>query len=108
MERRDHGEGQRPDRSEVRPQAQSPPLDYDAEADWINQRQLADLLGIAPETASRWAGTGKLGIFEHGMIGAGHRKYSRQLVREYQALKIQQAQARMRNALGKDGTSARP
>ena len=82
--------------------AQHPPpqtRDYAPEQDWINQRELAQLLGIAPETASRWAKDGKLSIFEHGMIGAGKRKYSRQLVREYQRLKLDLALSRMREVV---------
>lgn len=77
--------------------------DYDPQDDWINQRGLARLLGVAPETASRWAQDGRLEIFEHGMVGAGKRKYSRKLVREYQRMKFRQARERMRQAL-EEGT----
>ena len=80
-----------------------PEPDYDPQEDWINQRELAGLLGIAPETASRWARKGRLKIFEHGMVGAGKRKYSRQLVREYQQMKFRQARQRMQQAL-EEGT----
>jgi hypothetical protein len=73
---------------------------YEPDKDWINQRELAGLLGVAPETASRWASRGKLVLFEHGMLGAGKRKYSRRLVREYQELRLGQARARMRQAVG--------
>lgn len=73
--------------------------DYDPQQDWINQRELAGMLGIAPETASRWAQDGRLEIFEHGMVGAGKRKYSRKLVREYQRMKFRQARGRMRQVL---------
>lgn len=69
---------------------------YSPEKDWINQRSLAELLGIAAETASRWASRGKLQIFEHGMIGAGKRKYSRTLVQEYQQIKLRQARRKLR------------
>ena len=79
---------------------------YDPERDWINQRQLADLLGVAPETASRWSGDHKLKIFEHGMIGAGKRQYSRQLVQEYQQLKMSQARDRMREVLNEGERTA--
>jgi len=73
---------------------------YEPGKDWINQRELAGLLGVAPETASRWASRGKLALFEHGMLGAGKRKYSRRLVHEYQELRLGQARARMRQAVG--------
>jgi len=72
---------------------------YDPQDDWVNQRELAGLLQVRPETACRWAGRGELAIFEHGMVGAGRRKYSRQLVREYQRISIQLARRRMRSAL---------
>ncbi len=72
---------------------------YDPQEDWINQRELARLLGVAPETASRWAQQSRLSIFEHGMIGAGNRKYSRRLIQEYQEVKISQARQRMKEAL---------
>ncbi len=74
---------------------------YDPREDWINQRDLADLLGIAAETASRWASKGKLEIFEHGMIGSGKRKYSRCLVEEYQEIKFRQARQRLRDRLAR-------
>lgn len=74
-------------------------VDYDPQEDWINQRELAEILGITPETASRWASDGKLRVFEHGMIAAGKRKYSRQLVRDYQRMKIRQARKRMMQAI---------
>ncbi len=79
----------------------SPPQtrDYSPEEDWINQRELAQLLRITPETASRWASEKKLKIFEHGMIGAGKRKYSRRLVGEYQRLKLDLALNRMREVV---------
>ena len=78
--------------------------DYDPQEDWLTQKELAKLLGeIAPETASRWAQDGRLKIFEHGMVGAGKRKYSRKLVREYQRMKFRQARERMRQAL-EEGT----
>ncbi|KXB07616.1 hypothetical protein AKJ51_00675 [candidate division MSBL1 archaeon SCGC-AAA382A20] len=73
--------------------------DYNPEEDWLNQRELARLLGIAPETASRWAKDGRLKIFEHGMVIGGKRKYSRKLVREYQEMKFRQARNRMRKTL---------
>ena len=76
-------------------QRQSPNAEhYDPAEDWINQCELAGLLGVALETASRWASRGKLAIFEHDMLGAGKRKYNRRLVREYQALSLSQARAR--------------
>lgn len=81
----------------------APESDYDPQEDWINQRELAGLLDIAPETASRWARKGRLEIFEHGMVGAGKRKYSRKLVREYQRMKFRQARQRMQEAL-EEGT----
>ena len=80
---------------------------YDPAEDWINQRELAGLLGVAPETASRWASRGKLAIFEHGMLGAGKRKYSRRLVHEYQELRLSQARARMHQAVA-DGRVPEP
>ena len=97
-----------PDRTQVQPQSEPPGLvqqaqsqgqRYDSEQDWINQKKLAELLGVVPETASRWAKEGKLRIFQHGMVGAGKRKYSRRLVLEYQQLRLEQARSRMRQAL---------
>ncbi len=49
-------------------------------ADWINQRELAELLGTSPKTASVRAGQGSLRMFEHGLPACGRRKYSRSLV----------------------------
>ena len=48
--------------------------------DWINQKQLAGLLRVTPKTASVWARRGWLLQYEHGVVGCGRRKYSRQLV----------------------------
>ncbi len=53
--------------------------------DWITQKELAAMLGISPKTASEWAKQGRLIRFEHGIDGAGRRRYSRHLVqREFQ------------------------
>ena len=84
---------------EPRPHGLPEDWDYDPQYDWINQRQLAELLNVAPETASRWASKGELSIFAHGMIRAGRHKYSWQVVREYQRIRIQLARRRMRSAL---------
>ncbi len=51
-----------------------------ATQDWINQAQLAALLGITPKTASVRASKGLLRQYEHGVEGCGRKKYSRQLV----------------------------
>jgi len=78
-----------------------PPEDwhYSPDDDWTTQRELADLLRVTPETASHWAAKGRLKIFEHGMIGARNRKYSRRLVQEYQQLKLEQARSKMRQTV---------
>jgi hypothetical protein len=53
--------------------------------DWITQKELAAMLGISPKTASEWAKQGRLIRFEHGIDGAGRRRYSHLLVeREFQ------------------------
>lgn len=48
--------------------------------DWLTQRQLAELLGISERTASVWASTGRLAVYEHGVPAGGRRQYSRALV----------------------------
>lgn len=48
--------------------------------DWINQAELAAMLGITPKTASVRARKGLLRQYEHGVEGCGRKKYSRQLV----------------------------
>jgi len=53
--------------------------------DWLTQAQLAELLAISQQTASERAQEGRLVRFEHGIDGAGRRRYSRHLVqREFQ------------------------
>ena len=53
--------------------------------DWLTQAQLAELLAISQQTASERAKEGRLVRFEHGIDGAGRRRYSRHLVqREFQ------------------------
>ena len=47
--------------------------------DWITQREVANFLGVSPDTASIWAAAGKLRAFEHGFPCA-RRRYSRRLV----------------------------
>ena len=56
--------------------SEDPPSPAD---DWITQVELAQLLGISANTASQWAKQGRLREFEHGMVGAGRRRYSRAL-----------------------------
>jgi predicted site-specific integrase-resolvase len=48
--------------------------------DWLNQRELAQLLGVTERTASVWARRGHFRIYEHGVRGCGRRKYSRALL----------------------------
>ena len=55
--------------------------------DWINQRELADLIGVSQRTASIWAKQGRLKRYEHGSAAGGQRKYSRRLL----LLEIQQS-----------------
>ena len=49
-------------------------------ADWIYQRDLAQILGFSEHTASVWAVDGRLRRFEHGVPNCGRRKYSLALV----------------------------
>lgn len=49
-------------------------------SDWLNQRELAELLGCSERTASIWAGQGRFRRYEHGSPVAGRRKYSKRLV----------------------------
>ena len=48
--------------------------------DWIEQREVGEIFGVTPKTASTWATAGKLRRYEHGMSHCGRRKYSRALV----------------------------
>lgn len=48
-------------------------------ADWIDQGELAALLGISAKTASLRACRGELKQYEHCVPGCGRRKYSRAL-----------------------------
>lgn len=48
--------------------------------DWIEQKKLAELLGLSEKTACCWSREGRLREFEHGFPHAGRRKYSRALV----------------------------
>lgn len=48
--------------------------------DWIDQLEVAGMLGFSTTTASSWAKQGKLRVFEHGVVPCGRRKYSRSLV----------------------------
>ena len=55
-------------------------------SDWINQRELSEMLGISQQTACTWAKDGRLRLYEHGARNAGRRKYSRTLItRELEA-----------------------
>ena len=49
-------------------------------SDWLNQRELAELIGCSERTASIRAGQGLLKRYEHGSPLGGRRKYSRRLV----------------------------
>lgn len=49
-------------------------------ADWLDQSQLAEILGVTPRTAGVMAKEGKLTVYEHGIRCAGRRKYSRTLL----------------------------
>ncbi len=49
-------------------------------SDWITQRELASLLGVCARTASLWAKAGRLQRFEHGVMAAGRKKYSKSLI----------------------------
>jgi len=49
-------------------------------SDWIEQKTVAQLLGISPQSASDRAHRGELRQFEHGVASVGRRKYSRTLV----------------------------
>lgn len=59
--------------------------------DWLNQKELARLLGISTKTASVHARQGKLRVYEHGVPACGRRKYSRALVERVKALGWQSA-----------------
>lgn len=59
--------------------------------DSIDQQTLAGLLGVAPKTASIWAGQGRLKKYEHGNANCGRRKYSRRLVAEDMRLHLDRA-----------------
>ena len=59
--------------------------------DWLNQRELAELLGISTKTASLHARRGKLRVYQHGVHGCGRKKYSRALVERVQSLGWQAA-----------------
>ena len=63
----------------------------DPSVDWIEQRELAEMVGVSPKTACCWAKEGRLAVFEHGFPHCGRRKYSRTLVRRSIQHRWQQA-----------------
>lgn len=46
----------------------------------MDQKELAEVLGVSQKTACCWSKEGRLQEFEHGIPQAGRRKYSRALV----------------------------
>jgi len=63
----------------------------DPAADWIDQRELAGMLGVSEKTACCWAKEDRLAMFEHGFPQCGRRKYSRTLIRREIQHRWQQA-----------------
>ena len=48
--------------------------------DWLTQKELCSLLRMSEHTGSKRAQAGSLRAFEHGVVAAGRRRYSRHLV----------------------------
>ncbi len=59
------------------PSSQAPP---DPKTDWCCQRIVAEALGVSPQAASAKARAGELRHFEHGVPGAGRKRYSKALI----------------------------
>lgn len=82
-----------------------PAAPVDPAQDWISRRELARLLGVSPQTAHAWDGSGKLKVFEHGMPGSRYRRFSRLLVERYFKRSWENAIQAQEELLARAGTS---
>ena len=68
-------------------------------SDWMCQRELAELFGVSPRTASAWSKAGRLRQYEHRFENCGRRKYSRALIEKELQLRWGQAVQRQEDLL---------
>ena len=93
----------KPRRSRCELEADDPRQQPVPALDWLDQKSLAELLGVTAHTAAKWAKAGRLRRYEHGVDACGRRRYSRLLVFREQRRRLEQAIRRQDELLVESG-----